>query len=377
MKYFAVKDIKGICEKGGIFEECEIDQYSKSEIEKYLLPFTDKNIKDNFSVFFWDIQKPLSYDCLYNFIVGNRGGGKTYGCKKYVIKKFLQSGAQFIYLRRYSKELKKVSKFFDAILKEFSNVEFKVKGKNFYINGKLAGYAQELSTSKIQKSEEFPNVETIIFDEFVIDKGVYHYIPDEVTNFLEFYETVARLRDVKVFFLSNAITMLNPYFLYFNVQIPYGKNIQAKNDILIQIYKNEGFLQIKKNTRFGKIIAGTEYGEYNMENKFLRDNNTFIMKKTGNCELLFSFKYKNDVFGVWRNLKEGKAFVSYDYDENKGITYAITTTDLEPNIMLLAGIRKSRYFKVFLRDFELGVMYYENQKIKSAVLEVVKLANYY
>lgn len=378
MKYFAVRDVRGICEKGQIFDgDFLIENYPKEQIEEIFLKFDSINIKENFSVFFWDIQKPLSYNCLYNFIVGNRGGGKTYGAKKYCITRFLKYGEQFVYLRRYAKELKKISKFFDAVAKEFPGVEFKVKGKNFYINGKLAGFAQELSTAKIAKSDEFPDVQTIVFDEFIIDKGVYHYLPDEVTNFLEFYETIARLRDVKVFFLSNAITMLNPYFLYFNVQIPYGKNIQAKNDILIQIYKNEGFLQIKKNTRFGKIIAGTEYGDYNMENKFLRDNNTFIMKKTGNCELLFSFKYKNDVFGFWRNLKEGKAFVSYDYDENKGITYAITTNDLEPNIMLLAGIRKSRYFKVFLRDFELGVMYYENQKIKNAVLEVVKLANYY
>lgn len=378
MKYFAVCDVKSKFEKGNIFDsEIIFKEYSKTEIEKYFRLFDEKNIKENYSVFFWDIQKVLSYNCLFNFIVGNRGGGKTYGCKKYVVKRFLKTKAQFIYLRRYSKELKKVKKFFDTIKNEFPEVEFEVKGKNFYINGELAGYAQELSTAKIQKSEEFPEVETIIFDEFIIDKGVYHYIPDEVTNFLEFYETVARLRDVTVFFLSNAITMLNPYFIYFDITLPYGKNIQAKNDKLIQIYNNQGFLEIKKATRFGKLINGTEYGNYNMHNQFLRDNKNFILKKSGNCELFFSFKYKGEIYGVWRNLKEGKTFVSNDWDELRGITYAITTDDLQPNLLLLPNLRKSRLFKVFLNEFQMGVVYFENMKIKTAVHEVVKLANIY
>ena len=374
MKYFAVQDLKAV-EKGAIFEqEILFENYSKTEIEKYFRLFTEENIKENYRVFFWDIQKPLSYDCLYNFIVGNRGGGKTYGAKKYVIKRFLRTGKQFVYLRRFSKELKNVKKFFDAVCKEFPDSEFKVKGKEFYIDGKRAGFAQELSTAKVMKSDEFPEIDTIIFDEFIIDKGVYHYLPDEITNFLEFYETVARMRDVKVFFLANAVTMMNPYFLYFDITIPYGNTISAKNDKLIQVYKNEGFLELKKNTRFGKLIAGTAYGDYNMNNVFLRDNNNFIEKKSGFCDLFFSFKYNGDVYGVWRNLRDGKTFVSYDYDEKRGITYAITTNDMRPNLVLLPNLRNSKYFKVFLREYELGVVYYENQKIKSAVRDVVKLA---
>lgn len=374
MKYFAVRDIKA-AEKGSIFEqEFLFETYSVEDIEKYFRPFNKLNIEANISAFYWDINKPLSFDCLFNFIVGNRGGGKTYGAKKYVIKHFLKTGKQFVYLRRYSKELKNVKKFFDAVSKEFPENEFKVKGKHFLIDGKPAGFAQELSTAKIMKSDEFPDVDVIIFDEFIIDKGVYHYLPDEITNFLEFYETIARLRDVRVFFLANAITMLNPYFLYFDISLPYKKSIEAKNDKLIQIYQNEAFIELKKQTRFGKLINGTEYGAYNMENKFLRDSDSFIEKKSGYCELFFSFKYKNDVYGVWRNLKEGKTFVSYDYDASRGITYAITTADHSPNMVLLPNLRNSKYFKVFSREYELGAVRFENQKIKGAVMDVLKLA---
>lgn len=380
-EYFLIKDIKKVGEKGQIFNYFDIQ--NKADLQKalndnFLIPFNEINIEKNYSVFFWDINKILSYDALFNFIVGNRGAGKTYGCKKYVIQRFLKYKKQFIYLRRFAKELKKIKKFFDAVSKEFPNVKFKVKGKDFYINDELAGYCQELSTATIEKSNEFPEVETIIFDEFIIDKGVYHYLPDEVTAFNEFYETVARLRDVRVFFLSNAITMINPYFIYYNIAVPFNdKKISVNNDKLIQIYNNEGFIKLKKQTRFGKLIDGTEYGNYNMHNEFLRDNETFIKKKSGNCQLFFTFKYKSDTFGVWRNLKEGECFVSNDIDPTHKITYCITKSDLEPNLILLTSLKQSKYFKAFLKYFEYGCVYYESQKIKQAVYEVVKMASIY
>ena len=59
---------------------------------------------------YWDINKSLSYNALFNFIVGNRGAGKTYGSKKYVINRFLKYGEQFVYIRRFKDELKKIKK---------------------------------------------------------------------------------------------------------------------------------------------------------------------------------------------------------------------------------------------------------------------------
>ena len=103
----------------------------------------------------------------------------------------------------------------------------------------------------------YPDVTMIIFDEFIIDKGTYKYLSDEVTCFLEFYETVARIRDVQVFFLSNAITITNPYFLYWNLKMPYNSDITCKNDMLIQLVANPFFIDMKKNTRFGRLISGT------------------------------------------------------------------------------------------------------------------------
>lgn len=156
---------------------------------------------------YWDITKSLTYNALFTFIVGNRGAGKTYNSTKWAIKDFLKTGNQFIYVRRYDEEFKKgkKEKFFDAIIKnnEFPQCEFKIKGYTAYINGKPAGQFMPLSKAKIEKSVAFPNVNKIIFDEFILDTGFYHYIPDEVMNFLDLYETVARDREgVRAYFFK-------------------------------------------------------------------------------------------------------------------------------------------------------------------------------
>lgn len=325
---------------------------------------------------YWDISVPLSYNALFNFIIGNRGGGKTYGCKKYVISRFLKTGEQFIYVRRYKQELKKISTFFAAVSQEFPETEFNVYEGKFIINGEIAGYYLPLSTAKIEKSTEFPLVTTIIFDEFILDKGNYHYLPDEVTAFLEMYETVARTRDnCKCFLLANAITFANPYFLYFKISLPYNNTIACKNDVLVQMVQNEEFIQKKKNTRFGRLISGTNYAAYAIENNFLRDSTTFVEKKTGKCGLSFNLIYNGVTYGVWCNMQLGKIFVSFDYNDKIAKTYAITKDDHTPNTLLLTTIRKQGVFKWFLQQFEYGNVYFETQAIKSAMYDVIRLSN--
>ena len=80
---------------------------------------------------YWNIKNSLSHNCLFNFIVGDRGVGKTYGCKKWAIEDFLKTGAQFIYLRRYQTELKRTNKFFDDILLLYGILRLKYKKYGF------------------------------------------------------------------------------------------------------------------------------------------------------------------------------------------------------------------------------------------------------
>lgn len=321
---------------------------------------------------YWDISRCLSYNCLFNFIVGARGVGKTYGSKKFVIKDFLRNGNQFVYVRRYKEELKKMKRFFDDIQDEFPDTEFKVSPPNFIINDKVAGTYMPLSTAKIEKSTPFPKVRTIIFDEFILDKGTHHYLPDEVTNFLELYSTVARDRDVRVLFLSNALTVTNPYFMYFDIHLPYGKDITSKNDILIEMVRDEEYKTHIESTRFGKLIKNTQYGDYAISNEFLRDDSTFIEKKPDTCSYSFTMRYKDAYYGVWTDRMTGFLFVSTDVDKNCKFCYAITQADHAPNMVLLKG-HVSPLIDRFLSWYKKGYVRFENMNIKNMCQEILKM----
>lgn len=249
----------------------------------------------------YDVNKTLSYNCLFNFVVGARGVGKTYALKRRAIKNWIKKGEQFVYLRRYDTELipSNMEKFFDDICVEFPDHEFYVKSGKFYIDEMIAGFYLPLSKAAQYKSVPFPNVSLVIFDEFIIDRGLVRYLPNEVVTFLEMYSTISRLRDVPVMFLSNAISFTNPYFLFFDLQLQPGQTILRKGDILLELVVDAEFADKAATTRFGRLVSGTAYYNYSVNNKFLLDNDTFVEKMEESGIYLFTLKCPELECGVY------------------------------------------------------------------------------
>ena len=325
----------------------------------------------------YDVGQTLTYNCLFNFVIGSRGCGKSYALKKRAIKEFLEKGTQFVYLRRYVEELNETAEtYFDAVIltKEFPNAHIEYKGGAYYVNDQLAGYAMALTKAATYKSIAFPLVQLIIFEEFLLEEGGYNrYLKNEVKTFLGFYMSIDRYRGVRVFFLANSTSMVNPYTLYFDLQLPYGSDIVRKGDLLLQLVNNEEYIQSRKETRFGKLIAGTEFEEYAIENKFVADSKTFIMKKTEKAQYYFTFVYEGESYGVWVDYHEGMMFVSENVDPSCRILYSLTVQDHSPNTLLLSQLNKSLFFKAFIENYKMGNVYFESQKIKSVCYEVIKL----
>lgn len=324
---------------------------------------------------YYDYSRILTYNAFLNILIGERGVGKTYGASKLVVKKAIQKGEQFAYIRRYKTELKKsVPKFFEALNEnnEFPNHSLYTKGNTFYLDDEPIGYAMSLSTAQSLKGTNFSKVKYIIFDEFIIEKGQQHYLSNEVENFLGLLETIARMRDIKVFLLANAVTTVNPYFLFFNIDLPYNNDIKTYKDglILIQYMRNEEYRKAKKESKFGKLISGTDYESYAIDNKFRLDNKSFIEKKTGSAKCSFSFQYKEKIYGVWFDYKIGKIFVSNDYDSK--ICFACTLEDHSPNTMFFSIAKEYNSWRNFIKNYKLGNVYFENQKIKLICQEVIK-----
>lgn len=325
----------------------------------------------------YDVGQTLSYNCLFNFIIGNRGCGKTYGLKKRAIKIFLEKGQQFIYLRRYKEEIDETAEsyFNDIILNnEFPDVSIVYKNGEYYVNDQLAGYAMALTKAKSYKSISYPLVYLIIFDEFLIENNGYtRYLKNEVKQFLSLYMSIDRYRGCTAFFLANSTSMINPYFMFWKLTLPYGSNICRKGDVLLQLVQDEEFIKERKQTRFGRLIAGTDFEEYAIENKFVEETNVFIQRKTEKARFLFTMVYQGVSYGVWVDYDAGKMFVSENVDPSCGIVYSLTVTDHKPNTMLLNQIGKSVFFKQFIDNYKLGNVYFENQRIKGVVYEIIRM----
>lgn len=346
---------------------------------------------------FWDAGRTLTHNSLINVIVGNRGGGKSYGAKKVAIDNFIRKGEQFGYIRRYKEDLREpMVQFFKDIEMKYPDYEFKTDSRYFYIRLRpadskakwtekdIAGYGFTLSTASNKKSIAFPNITTLIFDEFLIDKGNQIYLPEEPIKLLNLYETVARPGTghprVVLFMLANALSITNPYFLFWNLRMPdrmdkNGKWIwkHPERPILVEDVRNEKFIDAKRNTEFGALVSGTRYADYSIDNKFLLDDDTFVEKKSPKARYYFTFIYKDRKYGVWADFNEGKMWVSKDIDPSFLLVYTLTLKDHQPNTMLLKNKSKSGHFRSFIENYKAGNVYFENIDIKNITYEVIQM----
>lgn len=322
---------------------------------------------------YYDPNKMLSYNRILNFIIGARGIGKSFGMKVYPIKRFIKHGEQFIYVRRYKPELKKVTNYFNDVASHFPGHEFKVKGREFYIDGKLAGWAIPLSTWQSEKSNAYPHVSTIIFDEFIREKDNSGYIPNEVEALLNLMDTVFRDREnVRCVCLSNAVSVVNPYFLYFDVVPNTKKRYNAYKNILVEIPDSKDFSEERRKTKFGSLIDGTEYGEMSLDNEFVNDSDVFIDKRSKNSKFSFAVIYKGMTMGVWVDMNEGLLFLSQDYDPSSKLIFAMSAEDLSENAMMMSGWKNNYYLKKLVNAFMNGYLRFDNQVMRNIGYEMFK-----
>lgn len=338
---------------------------------------------------YYNPERIISYNALLNLIIGNRGCGKTYGFKTYIVKRFLNKNKQFAYIRRYDTDLEASvgssndNKFFEQIKKEFPNSTFKItkskKVRKLYIDNKICGYALPLSAADSLKSSSYENVDVIVYDEFMLKEGsTQHYLKNEPEIILDLIETIGRLRDIKVYCLGNAISSTCPLMSYFDVTLPYNTDIKTFKDgtIAIEYVKNEKYIEAKKLSRFGKLIDGTRYGKYAIDNEFLTDSKAFIRKKDKNARFYFILYVNGKTYGIWRDFKNQVIYVSNDIDPNCPIKFAINEDDHNENT-ILARVRSNFWFKQIINHYRLARLCFENQAIKNLFMqELNKYLNY-
>lgn len=181
---------------------------------------------------YYSLNKILAKGAKYNVIFGERSNGKTYAVLKHGLEKYCNDGEQMAIIRRWQDDFigKRGQTMFDNHVKN-GEVSKLTKGKwsdiyyfssRWYLcrfdpdTGKRIiddtpfawGFA--LSTMEHDKSTAYPNVTTIMFDEFLTRTT---YLNEEFVLFMNVLSTIIRGRtNVTIFMLGNTVNKYCPYF---------------------------------------------------------------------------------------------------------------------------------------------------------------------
>lgn len=363
---------------------------------------------------FYSLNRILSKNADYNVIFGERSNGKTYATLKHGIETFLKTGKQMAYIRRWREDLrgKRAESLFanhtaNGEIERLTNGKF---NEVFYFSNKwfLSFYDAEknkrfpddvpfcygfcLSEQEHEKSSSYPNVTTIVFDEFLTRRI---YLPDEFMLFMNLLSTIIRQRDdVKVFMLGNTVNKYCPYFTEMGL-----KQIPVMEQGTIDIYKfgeHGATVAVEYCSTIVKQKASNKY--------FCFDNQNLQMITGGKWELAvyphLPTKYKpddvlftyyiqfNDVTLQGNIIQVGNENFTYIHmkttpikDEDNSLIYSLEMNG-KPNykrklISTASYVEQqvSRYFatdKVFYQNNEVGEIV-RNYLLTSAKTNIVSL----
>lgn len=237
---------------------------------------------------YYDPSRILSYNTPWVFVTGARGRGKTYAFKKRVIKKAIEADEEFIYLRRFKGEAATFKTFFDDVRWEFPGIDLAVKGKTAYLGGAKGGnpigQVVYLSAAQMLKSVSLKRVKHIIFDEFILEKGATHYLPDEASIFEGLYSTVDRWDDrVQVYFLANAFSLTNPYYVKYGIVPTTEFTVEPGADRFWAVHtdRSEEFAEQVSKTRFGAFLRrqDDENSRYMIDSSFRDEGMEMVRAK--------------------------------------------------------------------------------------------------
>jgi hypothetical protein len=271
---------------------------------------------------YYDFGPVLSRNGVYNFILGARGLGKTYGAKRKAIRDYINKGDQFIYLRRYNTELKSVKTTFIAdISHEFPQLVFRLQGEELQVRPTGSEkpwdtmcYFVALSKTQQKKSVSYPRVKTIIFDEFIIDRGVIHYMANEVKAFNDFYSTVDRYKDkTRVLFLANSVSIMNPYFIEWDIAPKRDDEwiIKFNGFMVAHFPQADAFVGEVYATKFGQFIQNSEYADYAVGSQFSDNTDVLVKPKSADARYTATIETKNGTFSLWIDQRAANAPIFY------------------------------------------------------------------
>lgn len=290
-----------------------------------------------------DLHPLFTYNAPLTIVGGGRGRGKTFSMKKMLIN-FNQES---IWLNRTKEKSIEVAKgFMKDLIEVYPKYEDRFeltwvtykedtisekKQKVKYVYPVLVEKATQkprvhfTSLNVSNKGIPFPRIRNLVFDEFMVKPGTAErYLTDEITTFLDVYQTIARLRkDFRCIMIGNEIDDFNPYFAYWGIS-GFDKSREftwfRKPDILMQWVKDkEEFIAEYEQSAFGRIVRGTNYDDYMRGKSALLTYDIRMKKVPDYATYEFNLLHNGNYLSVYKAL--GMLYVSSTMIDTKRVSY--------------------------------------------------------
>ena len=244
-----------------------------------------------------NIPEILRRGMTFNFVIGGRGTGKTYGA----LKEVLEDDIRFCLMRRTQAQLDTIAKLdtnpFKSIVRDLGlewSCDPMLAGKNVYAykqtfvtedgsttEGRTLGYAIALSTVANLRGFDMSDVQLLIYDEFIPEQHE-RAIKCESDAFLNCYETINRNRELKgrkplqVLCLANANDFACPLLVGLGLvstverMITQGKQeyVNPQKGIGIFLLTDSPISSQKEATALYKLTHGTAFHDMSIRNAF-------------------------------------------------------------------------------------------------------------
>ena len=358
---------------------------------------------------YYSLKNILSKRAVYNIVIGQRGNGKTYAVLKYGVERYIEGyregkTEQLAIIRRYAEHFKgkRASTLFDNLVANgeieklsgglFTGVQYRSNAwyltyrdedNNVVPDSVPFAYAFALTQVESDKSSSYPNVTTVLFDEFLSRSG---YLVDEFNLFQNTLSTIIRNKDnVRVFMCGNTVDKYGcPYFTEMKLT-----HVKEQKLGTIDVYKTAR--QLPESFR---ALVAVEYCEVASATKssefyFDWDSNSVKMITKGYWEMSeyprLPYRYKDIAsslllrfFIVYRDEKLNCEIYNYDesffiYVQRKTTPLNISssdivfTLDVSPQInyftRLLHPSRNVKVLVTIARLFLDNKVFYQNDEV--------------
>lgn len=291
----------------------------------------------------------LLKDAQYLLLLGERSNGKSYAAKSYCINQFLKRNEMFIYLRRYDLDVKDsvaVNYFSDLPVEQITDGEYtqidvfrhgiylaNVDPKTLKIKrGKKIGFTQSLSGAEHQKSLQYPDVNNILFEEFLPKNGQYLF--DEPNALQHHVSTILRLRTGKVLLVGNTLTRICPYYSAWGMQNTVKMKLNTVDtytypnkegpDTTVKVYRTDS-LGFNSGMFFGSSADNIAGGEYETEPQ------PKLPKNVREYNVIYTMVLQHEYLMFYMQLMQDK-------EEPNNVVWYVTpkTSPIKPNTRVIS-----------------------------------------